>query len=159
MNGHSWLHHFILMFCLACLSNESVAPQSDHSLNQELSPGETLSQGRDAPDSSEKFSDDEATMAGPRSNSEKNVNVLQATIELYEGCRDRLELPESDNECVQNSDCSKGGCGSELCIPKQVATTMGSTCEVRPCFATLRSCGCQAGKCQWTLKEGMIDQP
>ena len=93
MNGHSWLHHFILMFCLACLSNESVAPQSDHSLNQELSPGKTLSQGRDAPDSSEKFSDDEATIAGPRSNSEKNVNVLQATIELYEGCRDRLELP------------------------------------------------------------------
>ena len=159
MNGHSWLHHFIFMFCLACLSNESVAPQKERSLNQELSPVETLSQEGAAHDPSEKFSDGEARIAGPSSNSEKNGNVLSTTIELYEGCRDRLELPENDNECVQDSDCSKCGCGSELCIPREVAKTMGSTCEVRPCFATLRSCECQAGKCQWTLKEGIINQP
>ena len=159
MNGHSWLHHFILMFCLACLSNESVAPQSDHSLDQKSSLFERVAQEGDAHDPSEKFSDGEATTAGSSSNSEKNGNVLPTTIELYEGCRDRLELPEIDNECTQDSDCSRGGCGSELCIPKQVATTMGSTCEVRPCFATLRSCGCQVGKCQWTLKEGIILQP
>ena len=159
MNGYSWLHHFIFMFCLACLSNESVAPQNEHFLDQELSRVETLSQEGDAHDPSEKFSDGEARIARPSSKSETKRNVLPTTIELYEGCRDRLELPESDNECVQDSDCSKGGCGSGLCIPTQVAKTMGSTCEVRPCFSTLDSCGCQAGKCQWTLKEGMINQP
>ena len=36
-----------------------------------------------------------------------------------------LNFRRVDNECVQDSDCSKGGCGSELCIPKQVAKTMG----------------------------------
>ena len=161
MNGHSWLHYFILIFCLACVSNESVTPQSDLSLDQKSSPVETVSQEGGPPDSSEKVSDGEATtaIAEPLPKSETKRNVLPTTIELYEGCRDRLELPESDNECVQDSDCSKGGCGSELCIPRQVAKTMGSTCEVRPCFSTLNSCGCQAGKCQWTLKEGMIIQP
>ena len=159
MNGHSWFHYFILVFCLACPSNESVAPQSGHYLEQKLSPVGTVSQESDTHDSSEKVSGGETTIAEPISKSETKLNVLPTTIDLYEGCRDRLELPESDNECVQDSDCSKGGCGSELCIPRQVAKTMGSTCEVRPCFSTLNSCGCQAGKCQWTLKEGMIIQP
>ena len=163
MNEHSWLHYLILIFCLACLSNESVAPQSDPSLEQKSSPFDTVSQARQTNDSPEKDSDDEQatiiTTVNPMSNSEAKSNVLQTTIELYEGCKDRLELPESDNECEQDADCSRGGCGSELCIPTQLAKTMGSTCEVRPCFATLRSCGCQAGKCQWTLKEGIILQP
>ena len=46
MNGHSWLHYFILIFCLACLSNESVTPQNDH-LDQKSSLFETGGSGGD----------------------------------------------------------------------------------------------------------------
>ena len=161
MNGQSWLHHFILLLYFACLPNVPVAPQSDDSLKQKSNSFETMSQESETDESSEKASYGETTtaLAEPISKSEIKSNVLPTTIELYEGCRDRLELPEKDNECVQDSDCSKGGCASELCIPRQVAKTMGSTCEVRPCFTMLRSCECQAGKCQWTLKDGLIAQP
>ena len=103
--------------------------------------------------------DGEATTgAEPLPKSEEKRNVLPTTIELYEGCRDRLELRRVTNECVQDSTAPKAVVEVNY-ASQDVAKTMGSTCEVRPCFATLNSCGCQAGKCQWTLKEGIIIQP
>lgn len=71
---------------------------------------------------------------------------------LYETCRDRVEGVETDGECETDADCARAGCGSEVCLPAKLAVDVMTTCEVRPCFSVLDTCGCNEGRCNWTLK-------
>jgi eight-cysteine-cluster-containing protein len=77
--------------------------------------------------------------------------------DLYGMCRERVEGRETPGECVSDADCQKAGCSGEVCVAVPQAAGMMTTCEIRPCYAALDSCGCQEGLCRWTLKEGPID--
>ena len=70
---------------------------------------------------------------------------------LYDGCRERVEGTETDQECTADADCVSTGCSSELCIAKSAAAGVMSTCEVRTCFQVLESCTCQEGHCRWVV--------
>jgi eight-cysteine-cluster-containing protein len=72
---------------------------------------------------------------------------------LYDGCRNRLERPESDGECSKDEDCGRAGCSQEVCTTQARAAEVITTCAVLPCFSVLDRCGCVDGKCTWTLKE------
>ncbi len=71
---------------------------------------------------------------------------------LYEQCRDRVEEPQKSGECSVDADCARTGCGAEVCTTAAAAKDVMSTCEVRPCFSVLDTCGCHEGVCDWTLK-------
>lgn len=74
---------------------------------------------------------------------------------LYADCRDRIELPEDDGECTADADCATSGCGSEVCLPASRQGEVMTTCEERLCFRAVDACTCQAGRCQWTLKDAV----
>ena len=73
--------------------------------------------------------------------------------ELYEACRDRVELPEEDGECETDEDCTRAGCGQEVCTTVAAAEDLMSSCEMRPCFEILDTCGCNEGRCTWSIKD------
>ena len=72
---------------------------------------------------------------------------------LYEECRGRVEGRETAGECETDADCQSAGCSQEVCTTKALAAEVMSTCEVRPCFSVLDTCGCNDGVCAWSLKD------
>ncbi len=54
-------------------------------------------------------------------------------------------------ECSQDVDCLAGGCSGQLCIPRDEADSVVSTCEWREVYACYKvdSCVCKNNKCQW----------
>lgn len=72
---------------------------------------------------------------------------------LYAECRDRVEGREKDGECATDADCAKAGCSSEVCVTATLAPEVMTTCEARPCFAVLDTCGCVEGRCSWSLAQ------
>jgi eight-cysteine-cluster-containing protein len=57
----------------------------------------------------------------------------------------------SGDACVQDNDCTVGGCSSQICQSASAESGM-STCEYRDCYDAKVagvSCGCSSGKCQW----------
>jgi eight-cysteine-cluster-containing protein len=74
---------------------------------------------------------------------------------LYEQCRDRVEQPEANGECDSDDDCASSGCGREVCTTATAAADLMTTCEVRQCFSVLDSCGCDKGRCTWSLKDAV----
>jgi len=79
-----------------------------------------------------------------------NVAAPDASA-LYEECRTRVEGREKDGECQNDDDCSRAGCSGEVCVTTSLAAEVMTTCEVRPCFAVLDTCGCVEGRCSWSL--------
>jgi eight-cysteine-cluster-containing protein len=77
-------------------------------------------------------------------------------VELYQSCKTRVEGPEETGECRIDADCATAGCSGEVCATKEAVAGLMSTCEVRPCFAALDTCGCIEGVCSWTLKSGPV---
>ena len=73
--------------------------------------------------------------------------------ELYAQCEARVEGSEVVGECVSDEDCSSAGCGGEVCTTAAVAAGLTTTCEARICFQVLKECGCQEGRCRWTLTD------
>jgi eight-cysteine-cluster-containing protein len=71
---------------------------------------------------------------------------------LYAECRDRVEGPEAAGECAADADCGRTGCGSEVCTTSAEVANVMTTCEDRPCFAVLDTCGCHDGRCTWTVR-------
>lgn len=76
----------------------------------------------------------------------------KTNAELYAECKQRVEGREAANECTQDSDCTKAGCSSEVCVTTAMASDIMTACDVQPCFAALDACGCNAGVCSWTVK-------
>ena len=54
-------------------------------------------------------------------------------------------------ECAVDSDCAVGGCSSQLCLQKDLAKDVITTCEYREKYGCykLTSCGCVDNKCEW----------
>jgi eight-cysteine-cluster-containing protein len=78
---------------------------------------------------------------------------------LYLACEDRVEQPETDGECSVDEDCVRAGCSAETCVAKESAEELLSTCEILPCFEVLDVCGCQMGRCRWSLKATLNERP
>ncbi len=74
---------------------------------------------------------------------------------LYAECRDRVEGREKDGECSTDADCAPAGCSGEVCVTKTLAPEVMTTCEQRPCFTVLDTCGCVEGRCSWSVVEEM----
>lgn len=72
--------------------------------------------------------------------------------QLYEGCRDRVEGPQTAGECKTDADCAPAGCSREMCVAAASAADIMGTCEILPCFQVLDTCGCHDGQCTWTVK-------
>lgn len=76
-----------------------------------------------------------------------------APAALYERCRDRVEGREVAGECASDADCMATGCSGEVCVTKETAAGMMTTCEILPCFGVLDACGCVEGRCTWSVKD------
>lgn len=76
----------------------------------------------------------------------------QTPEELYAACRERVEGMEKADECKVDADCASAGCGGEVCVTVAEKANVITTCEERPCFQVLDTCGCHEGKCTWTVK-------
>jgi len=71
---------------------------------------------------------------------------------LYADCETRVEGSDKEGECSADADCVAAGCSKELCIStKEAESGVMSTCEMRPCFTVLETCGCDAGRCRWRV--------
>jgi eight-cysteine-cluster-containing protein len=71
---------------------------------------------------------------------------------LYASCEPYVEGPQSDGECRADGDCARAGCGLVVCTTATSATDLMTTCEDRPCYAVLDTCGCHDGRCTWTVR-------
>jgi len=72
--------------------------------------------------------------------------------EQYAMCRERVEGADAPGECTTDADCQRAGCSQEMCISvTEAAMGIMSTCEVRPCYAVLKACGCLEGVCSWSI--------
>lgn len=80
------------------------------------------------------------------------VKPIRTPRAMYEGCRDRVELPEAAGECTTDADCTKAGCSGEVCTTASAAASVMTACEAWDCFSVLDTCGCHDGVCGWTLK-------
>jgi eight-cysteine-cluster-containing protein len=78
---------------------------------------------------------------------------------MYADCRERVEMPESSGECKSDADCAPVGCAGEVCTSKVAGQGLATTCEMRPCFQALDTCGCREGLCSWSLKAEVPAMP
>jgi len=62
-------------------------------------------------------------------------------------------------ECSRDVDCLAGGCSGQLCIPRDEADSVVSTCEWRDEYACYREddCICKNSKCQWEGNEAFSE--
>ena len=58
-------------------------------------------------------------------------------------------------ECTEDTDCVKGGCSGQLCLPESEAMDILTTCEFKPEYECLKltSCSCIEGSCGWTQSD------
>ncbi len=75
--------------------------------------------------------------------------------DLYASCEQRVELPQSDEECASDDDCGAGGASGEICTTAAAVPELMSTAENRMCFAVLDTCGCNEGRCTWSLLDSL----
>lgn len=87
----------------------------------------------------------------------KRAIILLVILILVVGCtkQEVIEEPEeeqpSEGECEIDANCATAGCSGQLCLPKEKAGDIRTTCEFRAeyeCFE-LTSCSCNEGKCGW----------
>lgn len=67
--------------------------------------------------------------------------------------KNQSETPKQDenSECTVDSDCVAAGCSGQLCVPKDKAGDIMTTCEFKPEYECLKltSCSCIEGSCSW----------
>jgi eight-cysteine-cluster-containing protein len=56
-----------------------------------------------------------------------------------------------NKECTTDSECAKGGCSGELCMPKSQIADIMTACVIKPEYECLKltTCVCNEGKCSW----------
>ena len=75
---------------------------------------------------------------------------------LLAGCNEhKLGPTPPKSECILDSDCTPAGCSGQLCLPKDKASELLTTCEFRAEYECLRltSCSCIEGSCTWAKNE------
>jgi len=78
--------------------------------------------------------------------------AAKTNSEMYAECQARVEGKEADAECTTDADCTKAGCSSEVCVTTAAAEGLTTACDIQPCFEVLDTCGCNEGRCNWTVK-------
>lgn len=67
-----------------------------------------------------------------------------------ESVEETEESSSSASECSLDQDCARAGCSGQLCVLKDKADDIMTTCEFRPEYAHQgEKCGCWKGKCAW----------
>lgn len=83
--------------------------------------------------------------------------VLMLATFVLTGCITfrKVEIPKPKTECREDQDCSTGGCGGEICGPKEKVKNVVTICIDLPEYQCLKmtSCRCLDGKCQWEKTE------
>lgn len=72
---------------------------------------------------------------------------------LYAACQERVEGKTAPGECKVDGDCAKAGCSSEVCVATVNAADVITSCDVLPCFAVLKACGCVDTQCKWEVSQ------
>lgn len=91
----------------------------------------------------------------------KLIFILIILLFVFIGCKEykvpenEIEKPVTDAECTIDSDCTAAGCSGQLCLPKDKAKNIMTTCEFKAEYECLRltSCSCVKGKCGWVESE------
>jgi len=62
-------------------------------------------------------------------------------------------------ECYKDADCLVAGCSGQLCVPRDKAPSVISTCEWKDEYACYAedSCLCRNNKCQWAGSEQFVE--
>jgi len=81
--------------------------------------------------------------------------IVDSPMGLYGSCAGRVEGEESAGECKVDRDCAKAGCANEVCVTTANARKVMSTCDNKPCYEILDECGCQEGKCRWSVLDSL----
>ena len=72
---------------------------------------------------------------------------------LYAECEQLVEGKTADGECKKAEDCEVAGCSKEVCVSVANAKDVMTACVEKDCFKVLDTCGCNEGKCSWSLKD------
>lgn len=131
----------LFLVALACGKGSPAPGSTEGSVTAKRGPAEPATPTVDAP-----VADDDASAP-------EDTAKDAGDIALPEECAGRVEGPESDGECTQDSDCARAGCSSEVCTAATSASDVMTTCEVLPCFDRLERCGCVQGRCRWSLSQ------
>jgi len=67
------------------------------------------------------------------------------------------KVKKENVECFKNADCLTAGCSSQLCLPRDQASGVVTSCEWKDEYRCYQEsvCGCQQGKCQWLGSENL----
>ena len=83
----------------------------------------------------------------------KNIIFFMIILAILTfGCAEnKVIVKEGNQECKIDADCIAAGCSGQLCLPKDKAKDIMTTCEFRPEYDCLKltSCSCAQGKCNW----------
>ena len=71
----------------------------------------------------------------------------------------RKNNPDTNTDCKLDSDCIAAGCSGELCLLKDKAPDILTTCEFKPEYEclSLTTCSCDKGNCGWTQSQEYSD--
>ena len=78
--------------------------------------------------------------------------IFIASLFLISSCTQKtIEEPKTEAECNTDLDCATAGCSGQLCISKDKAQDIITTCEFKEEYECLKlsSCSCIDNKCQW----------
>nr|MBI4156676.1 eight-cysteine-cluster domain-containing protein [Candidatus Woesearchaeota archaeon] len=75
------------------------------------------------------------------------VHLFLLSLVLITSCT----LQNNQVECNSDSDCAPAGCSSQLCVQKEKASEIITTCEYKQEYECLKltNCGCINNKCSW----------
>ena len=76
--------------------------------------------------------------------------IILLSMIFITACTQVGDIP-TEIECTTASDCAPAGCSSQLCVTKEEAPSIITTCEFKLEYECLEltNCGCINNKCQW----------
>lgn len=82
----------------------------------------------------------------------KVLFLIPLLIVLIAGCVQTGDFNGFNaSSCISDSDCATAGCSGEICISKEIADDIFTTCEWKEYYKCLKltECKCINGKCQF----------
>lgn len=81
----------------------------------------------------------------------KTILILIVSLFLISSCTQKTPEIPKDVECNTDNDCATAGCSGQLCVSKDQAKDIITTCEYKEEYECLKlsSCSCMNNKCQW----------
>lgn len=81
----------------------------------------------------------------------KVIIILLASLFLISSCTQKTPETPKNVECNTDNDCGTAGCSGQLCLQKDNAQDIITTCEYKEEYECLKLtlCSCINNKCQW----------